>query len=454
VGARGTTGARNAFVPAVVGAAVVAIAVIFVQLDPSKMVSGVFRHGVMAMSPTDKLVFYGHGKTASISLVDRAGHVSIATNGKPDAEINMKGSEAADDEITMVLAGAMPIALHANPRRVANIGIGSGLTSHVVLGSTEVQALDTIEIEPMMAHAARLGFMPHVARTFEDPRSRIVFEDAKTYFAAHRKKYDVIVSEPSNPWVSGVSSLFSNEFYSQIIRYLEEDGMLVQWIQTYEADLDIVLSIMKALEPHFSDFAIYTPDNSNILIVATRRGSIGLPDAKVFSSSPLRAELARVGVRDIADIQARYLGNRELLLPLLRSSGVPANSDYFPFVDLNAARARILRRHAAEFNGIQAMPVPFFALLQPARMEIAYRGISSTVSNQPPLLCVRGSPRCTSWRRPLSLERGQTIRTKPGIRWRQHRADGCSRATIWSGSAFFAPPPSAIPRRWRPSGRG
>jgi hypothetical protein len=253
--------------------------------------------------------------------------------------------------------------MHPSPERVANIGMGSGLTAQVLLASDVVREVDTVEIEPFMAEAAEIGFMPRVERTFRDPRSHIYFEDAKTFFAIHRKKYDVIVSEPSNPWVSGVSTLFSDEFYAQIKRYLEPDGMLVQWMQTYEADIDIVISVIKALAPHFDDFAIYNADDTNLLIVALRTGTLPKPDAKLFASAAMRAELARVGIDSTQSIDARYLGNKRLLMPLLQASGVPENSDYFPYVDLNAPRARILKRNAAQFAGLATLSVPFFELL-------------------------------------------------------------------------------------------
>ncbi len=362
--ASGTTNARSVALPAALGAAAVVATIGLVVLDPAKLTSGVFRRGTPRHDSSVKVLFLEHGKTATVSLVDADGVVSIATNGKPDAAIEMRHEKASPDEITMVLAGALPIAVHPNPVHVANIGIGSGLTTHVLLASDRVREVDSVEIEPLMAKAARAGFMPKVQRTFLDPRSHIYFEDAKTFFAVHRKKYDVIVSEPSNPWVSGVSTLFSDEFYAHLTRYLEEDGILVQWIQTYEADMGIVVSVIKALAPHFEDFVIYNADDSNLLIVATRQGTLRSPDASVFSTPTMRAELARVGVTTITDFSDRFLGNKRYLLSLMHTYGVPANSDYFPFVDLNAPKTRILKRNAAEFVGLQSLPLPFFELLE------------------------------------------------------------------------------------------
>jgi spermidine synthase len=365
------TSARTAFarpsVYAAAGGIAIAVATFFFHFDSLKVTSGVFRHGAARHDPRTQVIFLRDGKTATVSLVDMEdGLISIATNGKPDAAIRMRGVSGVRDEITMVLAAALPLSLHPHPAKVANIGIGSGLTTHALLASDVVEQVDTVEIEPLMAEAARKGFMPRVERTFTDPRSHLHFEDAKTFFALQKTKYDVIVSEPSNPWVSGVSTLFSREFYRQINRYLEDDGLLVQWIQTYEADMDIVYSVIKALAPEFADFAIYNADNTNLLIVASRNGVLPKPGAGVFASSALRAELLRVGISDVQNIQSRYLGSKALLMPLLQANSVPANSDYFPFVDLNAPRARILKRSAIEYSRLQILPIPFFELIEGA----------------------------------------------------------------------------------------
>ena len=113
--------------------------------------------------------------------------MAIATNGKPDAHIQIRPGAASLDEITMTVAAGLPLAMHPSPRRIANIGIGSGLTTHVLLTDPAVQSVDTIEIEPLMARAARLGFGARVRNAFEDPRSHLHFEDAKTFLASMQR---------------------------------------------------------------------------------------------------------------------------------------------------------------------------------------------------------------------------------------------------------------------------
>jgi predicted membrane-bound spermidine synthase len=350
---------RRRLVAMAASGALVALIALFVQLDPMRMASGVYRNGNQSLPDDAEVTFLRDGKTSTITLVRGGDIVSIATNGKPDAAINMGApGNPNGDEITMVLAAVLPLAMHADARHIANIGIGSGLTSHVVLGAPEVARLDSIEIEPVIAQAARIGFGPRVQRLFEDPRSQIHYEDAKTFFAAAKRRYDVIISEPSNPWVSGVASLFSDEFYAQILGHLNPGGIMVQWIQVYETDITVVGSIMKALGAHFEDYAVYGTDNSNILIVATPSGR--LPEIKrdLFAIPALAAELRLAGLETMGDIEIRRIGNKRMLHPLMATLPLPANSDFHPYVDLNAARMRFMRRDAIGIIELAMLPVP------------------------------------------------------------------------------------------------
>src|ERR1700733_6774351 len=342
---------------------VFALAVFVVNLDPAKMASGVYRTGSAALPDGARVTYLRDGKTATISLVELDGTVTIATNGKPDAGIQMGPGEATVDESTMVLAAAIPLSMHPHPARVANIGFGSGLTTHTLLTNGLIETLDSIEIEPLMVQAARKGFGPRIGNVFEDPRSHIVYEDAKTFFASARAPYDLIVSEPSNPWVSGVATLFSDEFYGRITHYLAPDGYFVQWMQVYETNIGILGSVMKALAPHFGAYALYNTDDLDILIVATRGPTLPDPDDRLLQSPLLRAELRRIGVQSVADIQMRKIGDNLTIGPLLQSLSVPPNSDFFPFVDLNAPRLRYMRENALELPSLTLLPIPFLELL-------------------------------------------------------------------------------------------
>jgi spermidine synthase len=339
------------------------LALFVVKLDPSRMTSGVYRTASATLPEGASVEYLRDGKTATISLVGQNGSVTIATNGKPDASIQMDAGTVSPDEVTAVLAAVMPLSMHRHPARVANIGFGSGLTTHTLLTSGLVERLDSIEIEPFMVEAARKGFGSRISNVFEDPRSHIIYDDARTFFASSHAQYDLIVSEPSNPWVSGVATLFSDEFYGRIAHYLADDGYFVQWIQVYETNIGIVASVVKALAPHFGAYALYNVNDVDMLIVATRAASLETPDDRLLQSPELRAELTRVGIQSAADLWSRQMGDNRTIGPLLQSLKVPANSDFYPFVDLNAPRLRYLRETAIELPTLTVLPIPFFEML-------------------------------------------------------------------------------------------
>jgi predicted membrane-bound spermidine synthase len=334
-----------------------------VSLDPRTLGSGVYRNRTAQLSEAATVVYYRDGKTASISLTAQEGRLSITTNGKIDASIQMDPQRAPTaDEITMVMAAALPLAYKPDARRVANIGLGSGLTTHTFLGEPSIERVDTIEIEPFMVEAAQ-GFGERVARTFGDPRSSIHVEDAKTFFSLQNETYDIIVAEPSNPWVSGVASLFSDEFYRLVPRYLSDDGLFVQWLQLYEFNDDLALSVLKALSANFSDYAIYNTDNTDILIVAKHTGSLATPDFTRIVAGALKPDLAHVGLHSASDFVVRSTGTKPLIESLIAHSVVPMNSDFYPFLDLNAGRARFRTENAALFYAWSVAPLPLLEML-------------------------------------------------------------------------------------------
>ena len=336
-------------------ASIGATALAATTFDPQKLVSGVFRSG---QSRTQgQVLAIAHGRTATISVEKTGARLSIRTNGKPDAAAMVDaGTAYTVDEVTMALLGAIPVALHEAPRKVANIGFGSGMTSATLLMDPRVVALDTIEIEPKMVELARhFGDLNRAAYT--DPRSAIHIDDAKSFFASRGQRYDVIVSEPSNPWVSGVAGLFSREFYGHVSRYLQPDGLFVQWLQVYEADPDRVSSVIKALDQHFEDYLVVALNSADVLLVARPRGALALPpDAYSRLPERMRQLLQRMDIASQADLSVRVVGNRAFFRPWIAARSAPANSDYAPYLDAHADRDRFLNRNWGELPGLAFSP--------------------------------------------------------------------------------------------------
>ena len=337
-----------------------------VHLDPMRMASGVYRTGNVELEES-VLRYHRDGKTATVTTYLQPGNVlTIATNGKPDASLTIAtDSPATPDEITMVMLAAVPLAHHPRAKRVVNIGFGSGLTSHVLLTHPGIEQLDNIEIEQGMVEASR-DFMPRVHRAYRDPRSRIHIEDAKTWFAKQSGRYDIIISEPSNPWVSGVGGLFSREFYRYVVRHLEEDGLFVQWLHLYESNDQLVGSIIGALDGAFEDYVIYNSDNANVMVVATKRGPVPPLSMGPLEQPALGAELRWVGVEGRRDLEIRRIASKATVAPLFALLNQQINSDYYPVLGNRGPRARFEGEKATTLPLLGLSPLPLLEMLEAA----------------------------------------------------------------------------------------
>ncbi|MFY2762430.1 spermine synthase, partial [Arenimonas sp. MALMAid1274] len=309
------------------------------RASPESLASGVFRTGASELAQGSQVRFLRDGKTATVAFYQQESIGIISTNGKPDASLQLSAEQPApEDEITMLMAAALPLALHPDARRVGIIGWGSGLTTHTVLGSPVPEVVDSVEIERAMYDGAML-YGDRVARAYRDPRSRLHIDDARTYFSAGKKKYDVIVSEPSNPWVSGVASLFTRQFYRFLAGHLDQDGLLVQWVQTYELNDRLLGTILSAIVSEFPHIDAYITNQGDVLLVASRE-PIPRLDKAWPEPSPLQDELSRVGLTHRGDYLLRRVGGRDLLDTLVRLNGATPHDDFHPTVSLQAPRSR------------------------------------------------------------------------------------------------------------------
>lgn len=355
------------FSPVVIALVPAALAVAgssaFVSFDPAVLNSSVYRTGSARLDDSARPVFYKDGKTATVSVFEFGAKGQeirmISTNGKVDAGLAYNDAQiASPDEATMLLLAAIPLAMRDHHDRVGVIGFGSGMTTHALLGHSKVGSVDTVEIEPAMVEGARhLG--SRVARAFKDPRSHIVIDDAKAYFASAPTKYDLIISEPSNPWMGGTASLFSTEFYQYIPRQLNEDGLFVQWLQLYEITPELVNSVLSALLVNFKDAKAYLTNGTDLILVASPHGKVPELDGEIFKTQPLlAADLAHIGVGDIRDLQDTVVMDRKGLEAYLSLYPHRTNSDMFPVLKLEAPRARFENAQALDFDDLGDAPWP------------------------------------------------------------------------------------------------
>lgn len=322
--------------------------VVFINLDYKKMASSVFRQGMIPSAEEESILFAQDGKISTVVVKEYKNDLGganrvIVNNGKPDAAVNISGELPALDEPTMYLLGALPfLYTNASNLKVANIGFGSGLTAEMLLTTPKLGNLDTIEIEEKVIDASKL-FYPKVDRVFTDPRSNIVIDDAKTFFASNNVKYDMIIAEPPNPWVSGVASLFTQEWYTHIKRYLNKSGIYAQWIQFYELDTPLFATIYRALRKEFKYVHIYSLANDLDTGLIASNEPLSKDTKYDELSSEMRKILKMLGLSSDELLASKYIGNEKLIDDYLTAKNYHAvNSDYFPILDNNATKARFL----------------------------------------------------------------------------------------------------------------
>ncbi|MGB1699543.1 MAG: hypothetical protein ACPHRO_06310, partial [Nannocystaceae bacterium] len=340
------------------------------EVDPAVLAAAVFRNGRRHLPADSEVLYYEDGRTATVILSEDAedGHRRVVyTNGKPDATVVLDrfpegraaelGPKIGGDEPNQFLVGILPLLARPEATHAALIGFGSGITAHVLLGSPSIERLDTIEIEEKMVEASRL-FLPENTRAHTDPRSNVVFDDAKAYFSTNNSRYDLIISEPTNPWVSGVSSLFTVDFYREVKRYLRADGVLCQWIQGYELGDELMLSVLAAIDDEFEDYLIVQVGALDWLIMASHDGTPLVLDESPLAWEGLQRTLALIGIRGGGDVDALIAANRDMLHPLVKD--VTPNTDARPILDTGAERARFMKLYASFLSEIRNSPLPIY----------------------------------------------------------------------------------------------
>jgi spermidine synthase len=208
------------------------------------------------------VVYFKEGNNASISVRRGENYLGLRTNGKVDA--SNRG-----DMMTQLAIGFLPALHHPSPKSTLVIGYGSGVTVGAIAAFNEVESIDCVEIEPAVVGAAR-WFNDVNRRSYENPKVNLIFDDARNYMNITRKQYDVIVSEPSNPWIAGVASLFTAEFYDRAAEVLKDDGVFAQWVQLYELDPENLRMVLKEFQRRFPEVSLWVTD-SDLLMVGTRQ---------------------------------------------------------------------------------------------------------------------------------------------------------------------------------------
>ncbi|WP_141323703.1 fused MFS/spermidine synthase [Myxococcus sp. AB025B] len=251
-------------------------------------------------------VFYRDDTFATVLVADYPkDHLRfMKLNGKIDA------SNGSDVE-TQVMAGHLGALLHARePKNVLLVGAGAAITAGSVLAHP-VERLDMVEIAPAVIDAARL-FKDDNRNAVDDPRTRVHIDDAKTFMALADRKYDLVVSVPSNPWVAGVSGLFTRDFFQTVDRHLTDDGVLVQWIHTYESNDELIRLVVRTMRDTFPHATTWLGPQDLVMVASRKPLALDVERlARRMALPEVRKDLERVGLTDVFSLLSKQVHSEE-----------------------------------------------------------------------------------------------------------------------------------------------
>ena len=266
--------------------------------DQLLLSSGAYKYAASLRSPdlpaalrAGQLLYYREGPTGTVAVRRLAGSTSLAIDGKVDAS-------NSGDMLTQRLLAHVPLLLHPRPARVAILGLGSGVT----LGSAlthPVEHADVLEISPEVVEASRY-FEHENHRALADPRTRLIVGDGRSHLLLTRQQYDVIVSEPSNPWMAGIASLFTKEFFEAARGRLAPGGVLCQWAHTYDISTSDLQSIVATFTSVFPEALLFLVGDGDVLLIGSNASlDERLKDVEQTWERPgAKADLASVGAID------------------------------------------------------------------------------------------------------------------------------------------------------------
>lgn len=276
---------------------------------------------------------FEEGWNAAVSVWRNGLATWLKTNGKSDA------SSVADMN-TQVLVGLLPAMAHPQPRRAFVVGFGSGVTARTLADIPGMERVDVAEIERAVLRASHL-FEVVNRGVLDDPKVHVVEDDARSALQLARDPYDLVVSEPSNPWIAGIASLFTADYFRVVAGRLKADGIFAQWLQTYRVPPALVAVVVANVRAVFPHVEVWYANPSDLIIVASRepiRWSVSRVAGIIDRPGPLREVLRdHLRIDRPSQLLGYYLlGDRGSAL-LARGAGF-THSDDRPALEFVAAR--------------------------------------------------------------------------------------------------------------------
>jgi spermidine synthase len=274
-------------------------------------------------------IFYKEGITATVAVQRLGDGRALKVNGKPEAS-------TTGDMPTQILIGSLPLLVRRQTDDVLLIGLGSGVT----LGSIEqfpIKRVTCVELEPAVVEATRY-FEDVNNRPLADPRLRLISNDGRNFIYTTDEKFDVIISEPSNPWLTGVANLFTLEYFKRGAERLKDDGLFGQWLQLYEMAPEDVRTLVATFHAAFPCVYVFRGAEGDLMLLGSkidRKLDLSVIQAH-FDEPQVAADLKRIKTTHAGDLLSRfYLGPQEVAN---LTNGARLNTDDNALIEFNAPR--------------------------------------------------------------------------------------------------------------------
>jgi len=281
------------------------------------------------IAATKELVFVKEGVNESVAVVRTDDSLALRINGKVDA--------STDDFRTQLMLGHLAAALHSGVRRVLVIGFGSGMTVSAVARYPTVDRIDCVEIEPAVLSAA--PYLRSLNRdVLTDHRVHVIFDDARSFLLTSKEKYDLVISEPSNPWMAGVATLFTDEYYAAAQERLTADGIFVQWIQAYSIAPQDLRMVMATFTAHFPDTSLWRGGETDLLLLGRKSSAVLKFDHlhSLWGNQDLGADFEKLNIHKPEGLMAYFLLDDASVRQL--AAGSVTNTDDRTLLEYDAPR--------------------------------------------------------------------------------------------------------------------
>ena len=271
-------------------------------------------------------LFMAEGMNASVAVTQLSSGVrNFHISGKIEAS-----TEERDMRLQRML-GHIPALLHRRPESVLVVGCGAGVTAGSFVGYPEVKRLVICELEPLIPRAVARYFSQENAHVLADPRTEVVYDDARHYILTTRDKFDIITSDPIHPWVKGAATLYTKEYFELCRQHLNPGGLMTQWVPLYESNLAVVKSEIATFFSVFPEGTLWSNDDQGEgydVVLLGPAGSAGIDVGRVqrrLSREDYRAvrdSLRSVGYRSGLALLATYAGQAKDLAPWLQKAQI------------------------------------------------------------------------------------------------------------------------------------